>query len=255
MTFASPKPVEKSDNLQAFEHFLRTGQRFTSAEWKCLRERKYNHNHDDRGRFTFSSGYGAAQIGNNPQTHKPAAGQASQHRQPAPSAKPSTGGGASGNLTPFTQVGAHPARVYRTKIGAAIIDPRSGAPMLIPQGVSMSNTIRAARMFGAALNRDPAASVAFETGGPMDFQRTHSTLHDKSGNKLIDQRFVAIGNYNFGVYAAASGMSLNHALAEAAVIFVGHTRTFGTGPFYGNARNSSLVVKGYHDFVHGNVGN
>ncbi len=151
--------------------------------------------------------------------------------------------------TPWTQVGTHPARAYRTKSGAAIIDPRSGNPMLVPQGVSIANTIRSARMYSSWLNRDLAAETAFERGGPLDFQRTHSTLRDGHGKVMIDQRFIAIGNYNFGVYAAASGMSLKRAMGGAAGLFF--TSTGRTG---GNRKNESLIISGYNDFKNGNVG-
>lgn len=122
--------------------------------------------------------------------------------------------------------------------------------MLIPEGVSMANTIRGARMFSSPINRDAAAAIGFYPNGPVDFQRTYSTLRDSAGDRLIDQRFVAIGNYNFGVYAAASGMSLSSALAGAAALYFSQTLNRGRNP-----RNESLIVSGYHDFLNGNVGN
>jgi hypothetical protein len=155
---------------------------------------------------------------------------------------------------PFTQVGTHPARVYRTKAGAAIIDPRSGPPMLVPEGVSIRNTIRVARMFSSPLNREAAATAAFGRGAGMDFQRTHSTLRDRKGTRLIDQRFIAIGNYNFGVYAAASGMSLATALSGASALYATNITGDHSGPYFGNPRNSQLVVSGYRDHLARNVG-
>ena len=122
--------------------------------------------------------------------------------------------------------------------------------MLVPQGVSLANTVRVARIFSSPLNRDAAAVTAFVPDGPMDFQKNYSTLRDKQGNRLIDQRFVAIGNYNFGVYAAASGISLKRALDGAAVVYFRQTGRRG-----GNPRNESLIVSGYRDYFNGNVGN
>jgi hypothetical protein len=151
--------------------------------------------------------------------------------------------------TPWTQVGSHPARVYRTKAGAAIIDPRSGKPMLVPQGVSISKTAREGEFFNGAVNREIQALDAFIPGGRMDFQRTHSTLRKRSGEIVIDQRFIAIGNYNFGVYAAASGMSLEHAMSGAASLYLIQTGISG-----GNRKNESLIASGYRDFLSKNVG-
>lgn len=233
----------KSTSSLAFEHYLRTGQQFSAAEFESLQERKYNHNHDELGRFTFAW--------NN------AGGHRASDRSLGPVAKPSPRGvarqpvraGRSSEPTPFKQAGSHPARVYRTKAGLAIIDPRSGAPMLIPQGVSMANTVRVGRMFSSPVNRSPAAFFAFKQGGPMDFQRIYSTLRDKDGKTLIDQRFVAIGNYNFGVYAAAAGMSAKEALDGAAKIYF--ASTFKNG---GNPRNESLILSGYRDYLRGRVG-
>lgn len=45
-----PLRQSKSANERAFEHYLRTGERLTAAQW----ERKYNTQHDELGRFTFS---------------------------------------------------------------------------------------------------------------------------------------------------------------------------------------------------------
>ena len=127
--------------------------------------------------------------------------------------------------------------------------------MLVPEGVSIKNTVRFAKMFSSPFNRHAAGVEAFGRGGPMDFQRTYSTLRDRNGNTLIDQRFIAIGNYNFGVYAAASGMSLDTALAGGAGVYVLHLGGDHSGPYGGNPQNSRLIVSGYHDYKHGNIGN
>jgi hypothetical protein len=129
-----------------------------------------------------------------------------------------------------------------------------GHPMLVPEGVSIKNTIRVARMFSSPLNREAAATAAFGRGAGMDFQRTHSTLRDRKGTRLIDQRFIAIGNYNFGVYAAASGMSLATALSGDSALYATNITGDHSGPYFGNPRNSQLVVSGYRDYLARNVG-
>ncbi|MEO6716514.1 MAG: hypothetical protein ABIM50_04615 [Novosphingobium sp.] len=265
MTNTSTATEEKSAESLAFVHWLRTGQSLSAAQWGTLQERKYNHNHDELGKFTFSGGQS---IGHNAVFHSwtahPTGATATRPSSTArtPDARlphvPHPTGHTAANRaaaahpaspSPFTQVGTHPARVYRTKAGAAIIDPRSGQPMLVPVGVSIRNTAREGQFFGSSINREIMAIPAFSPSGRMDFQRTYSTLRDRQGTTLIDQRFIAIGNYNFGVYAAASGMSLDRALSGAAKIYF--LQTLHT---HGNKRNESLIASGYRDYINGNIG-
>lgn len=272
MTTTSTATEEKSAEHLAFVHWLCTGQSLSASEWHALQERKYNHNHDELGKFTVSGGQSAGHSAVfRSWAEHPASAPAPVPRPRStartPAARPAhvplpTGITAANRVSaadsaspsPFTQVGTHPARVYRTRAGAAIIDPRSGQPMLVPEGVSISNTIRVARMFSSPLNRDAAAAAAFGRGAGMDFQRTHSTLRDRKGATQIDQRFVAIGNYNFGVYAAASGMSLASALSGASALYAANIGGDHSGPYYGNPRNSQLIASGYRDYLARNVG-
>ncbi len=46
----------KSMNSFAFEHYLRTGEKLTTAQFIEMYEKKFNPNHDHLGRFTFGSG-------------------------------------------------------------------------------------------------------------------------------------------------------------------------------------------------------
>jgi hypothetical protein len=46
----------KSAHRLAFDHYLRTGQRLTTAEWTARQERKFNPYHDEIGRFTSPPG-------------------------------------------------------------------------------------------------------------------------------------------------------------------------------------------------------
>lgn len=259
---------EKSTDRVAFMHYLRTGERLTAAQY----EQKFNQNHDELGRFTYAwnntSGRGGGSNGSKlprsaasgtaqrrtttptrPQSKPlPAQGrQGARSTQPAPShaGRPLQREG----LTPWRQVGSHPAREYRTRTGAAVIDPRSGYPMLVPQGVSVRKAAREGEFFNGALSREAQAIEAFQPGGRMDFQRTHSTLRRRGGEIAINQRFIAIGNYNFGVYAAASGISLKNALNGAATVYLIQTGIRG-----GNRKNESLIVSGYRDYLSGNVG-
>lgn len=57
----------KSPERSAFEHYLRYGEALTPEEWSLRFERKFNPNHDERGRFTFATGavgLSQAQAGN-----------------------------------------------------------------------------------------------------------------------------------------------------------------------------------------------
>lgn len=66
----NPSRIErKSANRLAFEHYLRTGQRLTAAEWRAREERKFNPYHDELGRFTFAPG--AAGMGAAPPPPRP----------------------------------------------------------------------------------------------------------------------------------------------------------------------------------------
>ncbi|MEP6868610.1 MAG: hypothetical protein ABJA20_08840 [Novosphingobium sp.] len=57
MTQSLPPLERKSAHSQAYEHYLRTGQRLTTAEWEGLAGRKFNHNHDPlNGQFASGPG-------------------------------------------------------------------------------------------------------------------------------------------------------------------------------------------------------
>ncbi len=50
----------KSMNSLAFEHYLRTGEKLTTAQFIEKFEKKFNPNHDEIGRFTFGLGLGGS---------------------------------------------------------------------------------------------------------------------------------------------------------------------------------------------------
>ena len=55
-TLMNPDSERKSADRLAFEHYLRTGRRLTTAEW-LAEERKFNpYPNPDDGRFTFAPG-------------------------------------------------------------------------------------------------------------------------------------------------------------------------------------------------------
>ena len=153
----------------------------------------------------------------------------------------------------WSQVGKYPAQVYTRRDGTALRDRRSETAMLKPAGVSAQQTVKFAKAF-SGLQQNLAAAEAFRPGGAMDFQRTKSTLRDKNGEVMIDQRFIAFGNYNFGVFAAASHMSRNEALAGAAMIYRLDGGRDQSGPYGGNPINSGQIKQGYIDYMNNNLG-
>lgn len=68
-------PDGKSADSLAFEHYCRTGVRLTTAQFLAMCERKFNPNHDERGRFTFGPGFsggGGANLDRNRSSNQPA---------------------------------------------------------------------------------------------------------------------------------------------------------------------------------------
>lgn len=67
-----PISEHKSAHRLAFGHYLRTGQRLTTAQWLQRTERKFNPYHDEVGRFTSAPGvtvsWGAAAVARHSQT-------------------------------------------------------------------------------------------------------------------------------------------------------------------------------------------
>jgi hypothetical protein len=143
---------------------------------------------------------------------------------------------------------------YQRADGRLYIDDRTHAPMVRPNGFSIKNTVRSARMFSSVFNRGPAGMAAFAPGGVMDLRRQYSSLRDKAGNVLIDKRYIAIGNYNFGVYAAASGMARDTAQLGASVVYNLDSGKDSSGPYGNNPVNARQIRQGYDDYMSGKLG-
>jgi RHS repeat-associated protein len=146
--------------------------------------------------------------------------------------------------------------IYRRADGSSVIDPYTGAPMLKPNDVSPGKMILygSAGFLGSHPFSEAVAAGLFRRNGPYDSQRRASTLRDANGGVLIDRRLISIGNYNYGVYAGAAGWSRAEAIAGAAAVNItGHGAK--DGPLYSNSRNNISILRGYDDFMAGNVGN
>lgn len=79
---AKPTFEHKSAHRLAFDHYLRTGQRLTAAEWLDRHERKFNPYHDERGRFTSPPGV-TVSWGAQGQHHGQAGGRRSRAHAPS----------------------------------------------------------------------------------------------------------------------------------------------------------------------------
>lgn len=53
---SQPSSEQKFANRLAFDHYLRTGEQLTTAQWLERIEKKFNPNHDELGRFTSAFG-------------------------------------------------------------------------------------------------------------------------------------------------------------------------------------------------------
>lgn len=259
MTQRTAEVETKSAARLAFAHYLRTGRRLPDSGFesnKLKLERKYNHNHDpENGQFAFGSGEtgGSASFarGGTPNI-RPKAARPQSAGSVAPQAR-ARQKETQNHSKPVKQTAAVP---YRRADGKVYMDPRSGKAMLKPADVKMEDTIQKAKLYRN--NRVAGAAYLFAPGQEMDFQRTKSNLRDKSGKVLIDKRYVAFGNYNFGAYAAASGMTLDEALFGASVVYhmtASKNRNFNEqGPYRGNPRNSAIIARGYRDYEDGKLG-
>jgi len=127
-----------------------------------------------------------------------------------------------------------------------------GGPMLMPDDVSLATNAR----IGQALNDLNARAAVKDTVmvalfardlGAMDYQR----IYCKDGEH-INRDYIDIGNYNYGVVAAAAGYSFDHAIRAA-----GRVNESGegdkSGPHNNNPRNLAMIKKGYDDYFAGRI--
>lgn len=246
----------KSAARKAFAQYLRTGQRLPESEFESKNLKiglKYNHNHDPRsGQFAFGPGGSASFARGVVADIRPGTARPQSVGSVAPRARPKAKE-TPDQSKPVNHADAVP---YKRADGKVYIDPRSGKPMLKSAEVKMEDTIEKAKLYSR--NKIAGAVYLFAPGREMDFQRTKSNLRDKNGNTLIDKRYVAYGNYNFGAYAAAPGMTLDEALIGASVVYhmtARRGKNFNErGPYRGNPRNSSLIIQGYSDYKSGKIG-
>ena len=101
----------------------------------------------------------------------------------------------------------------------------------------------------------PGGGGLFAPREKYDFQRINSGEGSlPTGAVLINRNYIAFGNYEFGVFAAASGMSKQWALNGAALVY-GRSGARGGGAFFGmgKIKNEIAIKEGYDDYKKGNI--
>lgn len=132
--------------------------------------------------------------------------------------------------------------------------------MLVPEDVSLADNAKFGERilsdYNATATVDPDAATEgrhavmlklFLPHGDMDYQRTYGT-EDK-----INQDYVDVGYYNYGMVSAAAGFSRQEAQMYAGVF----NRLYGggdkTGP-YGNKKDYlPVLLRGYDDYASGRI--
>jgi hypothetical protein len=85
----------------------------------------------------------------------------------------------------------------------------------------------------------------FRRGGDWDYQRTFG-----SGGK-VNPIYINIGNYNYGVVAAAAGYTLDEAQAATGIVNLTGRGTKSAEYYGGNPRNAGWIAKGWRAYSNG----
>src|SRR5208337_3942150 len=131
--------------------------------------------------------------------------------------------------------------------GTVVQNPLTGGPLLQPAGVSLAQNAQTGRVLSllpsgfslpATPIREAAMAELFLPGQPMDYQRADGN----SGR--INRTYIAFGNYNYSVVAAAAGYTKDQALLGA-----GAANLLGSGnesgPLFNNPINVPFINAGY----------
>ena len=139
----------------------------------------------------------------------------------------------------------YPYHTLTLRDGSTVIG-YNGKPMAVPDGVSLENNAK----WGVTIKDDGALKVPEMATrfcpkyGSMDYQNQFSA------DKLINRRYVDVGNYNYGVVAAAAGYDLNHAYEYGARENNAPDRT---GYYGGNKQSQAMIKQGFMDYARGKV--
>jgi len=139
--------------------------------------------------------------------------------------------------------------------GGAVIDPNTGSPYPLPNGMDIAANVKAAEDYDPdATDADKALSMIywFSHGGPQDYQRPDGYIPALFGDYVGSYRNVT--NYNYGAVAAAMGYSLDETLTAAGAYnqAVGRTNADDMNVTYG-IRNDAVrnITQGFQDYLNG----
>lgn len=143
-----------------------------------------------------------------------------------------------------------------------IVKDSFGNPMMKPPDVSLeANALKGQemlRLYNAMVQtnggdaaeqwRDATMLGLFSRRwGSMDYQWLYSP-----DGKSYNRDYIDLGNYNYGVVAAAAGYSWSYATTASGIanLFGGGDKT---GPMFNNRRNLKMIRQGYDDYNSGKI--
>jgi hypothetical protein len=134
-----------------------------------------------------------------------------------------------------------------------------GGPMLVPKDVSLEDNARVGQKIladyktDAEIDPSTAAGISdskmirlFRRGGEMDYQSLYGT------KEHYNQDYIDVGNYNYGVVAAAAGYSWEYAATVATMVNWGGSGD-KSGFLFSNPRNLEIARRGYDDYQAGKI--
>ncbi len=129
-----------------------------------------------------------------------------------------------------------------------------GGPMSLADNARVGQKIQADYLESAKIDSSAAAGTSdrtmislFRRGGEMDYQRLYSK------DSEINRDYIDIGNYNYGIVAAAAGYSWT-----STKLFAGGANLGGSGEkswreWFNDPRNLAMFKKGYEDYRAGRI--
>jgi hypothetical protein len=140
--------------------------------------------------------------------------------------------------------------------GTSVIDPNTGTPYPMPDGMDIAANVKAAENYDPdATDADKASSMIywFSQGGPQDYQRPDGYIP-----ALLFGDYVAmyrnVTNYNYGAVSAAMGYSLDETLTAAGLYnqMRGNTNLPDMNITYG-IQNKAVnnITQGFQDYFDG----
>jgi RHS repeat-associated protein len=153
------------------------------------------------------------------------------------------------NTTPLTQQQRSPVPTVLNN-GATVQNPWTNGPLVKPASVSLTENANV----GEYLSKRPFGELTgglvglFARDGSEDYQRTAA-----QNGQSFDTTYADFGNFNFGVVAAAAGLTFEQAVVAAGLV----NATGGgnkSGPVFNDPRNLYFIQLGYDAYNTGQIG-